>query len=112
MEKTTCLARVARYGSVRSDASGRVQVRYGPLILAFRPAEYAEFAAEIRLRAAVGSTIELRAGHTTLRLRPIELRRFAGMVQTAWSRLVDAQFAQLMAAGVSPEPPATDGHAD
>jgi hypothetical protein len=101
--RTTCLARVACYGSVSTSPSGRLRVRYGNLRVKLRPHEYALFAAEIRARADRGGSLEMRYGRETLRLRPAELRRFAQMIQEGWSRLMDMQFARLVATGVSPE---------
>jgi hypothetical protein len=101
--RSICLARVACYGSVSTNASGRVRVRYGGLTVKLRPHEYALFAAEIRARVDRGGSLEMRYGRETLRLRPAELRRFAQMIQEAWSRLMDMQFARLVATGVAPE---------
>lgn len=103
MKRVTCLARVAHYGAVMMTPAGRLRVRYGPMELTLRSHEFAQFAAEIRLRAARGGALEMRYGHASLRLRPVELRRFARMIQAAWSRLVDAQFARLVATMATPD---------
>ena len=105
MKRVTCLARVAHYGAVLMTPAGRLRVRYGPMQLTFRSHEFAQFAAEIRLRAEKGGALEMRYGHASLRLRPVELRRFARMIQAAWSRLVDAQFARLLATMATPDAP-------
>ena len=105
MKKSICLARIACYGSVTTSDSGRIRVNYGNMTVKFRSHEFALFAAEIRARTEAGGGIEMRYGQAKLRLKPVEFRRFAQMIQAAWSRLMDMQFAHLVATGVSPEEP-------
>ena len=95
MKRMTRLARVATYGCVSTDDRGRVRLRYGRMKLKLQPHEYGVLAAELRVRAVRGRGLEIRYGHGRLRLKPAEFRRFRRMIQSAWSRLVDVQFARL-----------------